>query len=227
MLTDEATDLAAIAETVVEPLASPPPAVSPSVVPPSQTAVLAAEPLPPVAPTPPAALSASGHQGGAEFTSRSASTSPTATSVDHIPSGAAALPAPSSVEAASNSSATASPSEPSLQLHLSMSEQPAESGVSLANPSPVGGTVEPSADTSVSQAPVCTTPSVPPFVPESDLGRCWFRHWLWVLLLLQLQALLWQSLRTPLLCRGYGSVTHCTLSRPIFSLLGVLILRAL
>ena len=148
VLMDEAPDLAAIAETVVDPLASPPPALSPSVVPPSQTAVLAAEPLPPVAPTPPAALSASGHQGGAEFTSppstsRSASTGPTATSVDHIPSGAAALPAPcgESVAAASNSSATASPSEPSLQLHLSMSEQPAESVVSLANPSPVGGTV--------------------------------------------------------------------------------------
>ena len=69
VLTDEAPDLAAIAETVVDPLASPPPAVSPSVVPPSQTAVLAAEPLPPVAPKPPAAISASGHQGGAEFTS--------------------------------------------------------------------------------------------------------------------------------------------------------------
>jgi hypothetical protein len=94
---------------------------------------------------------------------------PTATSVDQIPSGAA-LPAPrgESVVAASDSSATASPSEPSLQLHLSMSEQPAESVVSLANPSPVGGTVELSADTSVSHTPVCTTPSVPSFLPESD-----------------------------------------------------------
>ena len=254
VLTDEATDLEAIAETVVDPLASPPPAVSPSVVPPSQTAVLAAEPLPHVVPTPPAAISASSHQGGAEFTSppstsRSASTGPTATSVDHIPSGAAGLPAPhgESVVAASNSSATASPTEPSLQLHLYMSEQPAESVVSLAIPSPVGGNVEPPADTSVSQAPVCTNPSVPPFVHEPDdaasstaefspppylLGRCWFHHWLWVLLLLQLQALLWQSLlwqslRTPLLCRDHGSVTHCSLSCPIFSLLGALILRAL
>jgi hypothetical protein len=251
VLTDEAPDLVAIAETVVDPLASPPQAVSPSVVPPLQTAVLAAEPLPPVAPTPPAALSASGQQGGAEFTSppstsRSASTGPTVTSVDQIPSGAA-LPAPrgESVADASNSSATASPSEPSLQLHLSRSEQPVEPVVSLTNPSPVGGTVEPSADTSVSQAPVCTTPSVPPFVPESDDAASSTAAFspppvpsrqvlvpllAWVLLLLQLQApptlLLWLSLRTLLLCRCHGRVIPCFQSCQIFSPHRALILRA-
>jgi hypothetical protein len=94
---------------------------------------------------------------------------PNAPSGDQIPSGAV-LPAPcgESVAAASNSSAAVSPYEPSLQLHLSMSEQPAEPVVSLANPSPVGGTVAPSADTSGSQTPVGTPPPVSPFVPASD-----------------------------------------------------------
>ena len=54
-----------------------------------------------------------------------------------------------SVAAACQSSATASPSEPSLQLHLSISEQSAEPVAPLALPPPVRGAVEPSPGTPV------------------------------------------------------------------------------
>ena len=57
---------------------------------------------------------------------------------------------------------------PPLQLHFSMSEQPAEPVLSLANPSPVGGNVAPCADTSGSQTSVGTPQPVSPFVPTSD-----------------------------------------------------------
>jgi hypothetical protein len=123
-----------------------------------------------------------------------------------------------------------------------MSEQPAEYVVSLAIPSPVGGNVEPSADTSVSQAPVCTNPSVPPFVPESDDAASSTAKF-------SPPPVPSRQVLVPSLALGSaaspaaGSAVavssdssslprlrqcdYCSLSRPIFSLLGALILRAL
>ncbi|CAB4045296.1 Hypothetical predicted protein, partial [Paramuricea clavata] len=112
-------DLASLAGTIVDPLASPLPTDG------------AAEP---VGSTPP--------------------------SVDQIPAGTQPpVPCGESVAAACQSSAIFSLSEPSLQLHLSRSEQCAEPVASLSPP--VSGAVEPSPpSTPVTHTPVCTTPPV-------------------------------------------------------------------
>ena len=94
--------------------------------------------------------------------------SPTPPSVGHISTGTSPpVPCGESVAATCGSSATVSPSEPSLQLHLSRSEPSADPVASL--PPPVSGAVEPSPDgTPETHTPVFTTPSVPSCEPALE-----------------------------------------------------------